>query len=85
MKIIKYIMSLMLLVTMVGCTESPDKSAVLKGEVDSGELRSFVAGVIDNLVYVEGGSFLMGVAGNLDRMDFSTMVMPIASRSMRLI
>ncbi len=63
MKFIKCIIGSMLLVTMGGCAESPDKSAVFKGEVDSGELKSFNAGVIDNFIYVEGGSFLMGNFG----------------------
>ncbi len=63
MKFIKCIISLMLLVAMGGCTESADKSSALKGGDDSQELKSFIAGVVDNLVYVEGGSFLMGDFG----------------------
>ncbi len=63
MKFIKCIIILMLLVAMGGCTESADKSGALKGGDDSQELKSFIAGVIDNLVYVEGGSFLMGDFG----------------------
>ncbi len=64
MRLQKNVAGLLSLLVMSGCTESSDKSGALSGEVDSQELRTFVEGVIDNLVFVEGGKFLMGDFGS---------------------
>ncbi|MNJ32812.1 Serine/threonine-protein kinase pkn1 [compost metagenome] len=59
----KFVVSLLSFLVVGGCAESSDTAKALKGEVDSQALKKFIDGVIGDLIYVEGGSFLMGDFG----------------------
>lgn len=63
MRLLKIVAGLLSFLVVGGCAESSGESDALKENVDPQELKSFIAGVVENLVYVEGGSFLMGDFG----------------------
>ncbi len=47
-----------------GCEKAAESSKPVSAKISQAELRQFVQGIKDNLVFVEGGEFLMGDFGS---------------------
>ena len=63
-----YVMSLSMVLALVGCDSRIDAPEPEPGKVSADELAQFVQQAKSNLIFVEGGEFLMG--------DFGTQYAP---------
>ncbi|WP_207261442.1 SUMF1/EgtB/PvdO family nonheme iron enzyme [Pseudomonas sp. GW101-3H06] len=63
MNYLKSIVFVLILFSATGCEQSPELPNTILGDSTSQELQDFIRGIKNNLVFVEGGEFLMGDYG----------------------